>query len=187
MIHWISHVIEWQHTHDVVTSLKEWHCMFQLDRTALQWAAANGHTEVMELLIEAGADIECQDKVWLNIISHIHLKSTLKLIKTTEFGSYYPCYFVDIILWTSYYPQNSAVLFWQKTFVINATHMYLANELPIHWLCKTCTEPVISSFIWRSVLFVWIILTSLFKVCRSYRDKQKPANGTQCPTLATDS
>ena len=36
---------------------------FQLDRTALHWAAANGHLQVMEMLINAGADIEAQDKV----------------------------------------------------------------------------------------------------------------------------
>ena len=34
-----------------------------MDRTALQWAAANGHTEIMQLLIKYGADIEAQDKV----------------------------------------------------------------------------------------------------------------------------
>ena len=38
-----------------------------------------------------------------------------------------------------------------------------------------------------NLAFVWIILTSLFNACRSYRDRQKPANGTQCPTLTTDS
>ena len=36
-------------------------------------------------------------------------------------------------------------------------------------------------------LIDWIILTSLFNACMSYRDRQKPANGTQCPTLMTDS
>ena len=43
---------------------------------------------------------------------------------------------------------------------------------------------VISSLI---LFFVWIILTSLFNACRSYRDRQKPANGTQWPTLMTGS
>ena len=28
---------------------------------------------------------------------------------------------------------------------------------------------------------------SLFSTWRLYRDRQKPANGTQCPTLVTDS
>ena len=37
--------------------------LFQLDRTALQWAAANGHLQIIQILIEAGADIEAQDKV----------------------------------------------------------------------------------------------------------------------------
>ena len=36
-------------------------------------------------------------------------------------------------------------------------------------------------------LINFIILTSLFNACRSYRDRKKPANGTQCPTLTTDS
>ena len=31
------------------------------------------------------------------------------------------------------------------------------------------------------------MLTSLFSTCRPYRDRQKPANGTRCPTLAIDS
>ena len=35
----------------------------QLDRTALQWAAANGHLEIIQMLINASADIEAQDKV----------------------------------------------------------------------------------------------------------------------------
>ena len=30
-------------------------------------------------------------------------------------------------------------------------------------------------------------LMSLFSTCRPYRERQKPANGTQCPTLSTDS
>ena len=34
-----------------------------------------------------------------------------------------------------------------------------------------------------NINFVWIILTSLFSRCRQYRDKQKPANRTRCPTL----
>ena len=34
---------------------------------------------------------------------------------------------------------------------------------------------------------IWIILMSLFSTSRLYRDRMKPANGTQCPTLMTDS
>ena len=37
--------------------------LFQLDRTALQWAAANGHLQIIQILIESGAGIEAQDKV----------------------------------------------------------------------------------------------------------------------------
>ena len=36
---------------------------FQLDRTALHWAAANGNIDVIEKLIEDGADLESKDKV----------------------------------------------------------------------------------------------------------------------------
>ena len=36
---------------------------------------------------------------------------------------------------------------------------------------------------WRIAFFICVILTSLFITCRLYRDRQKPANGTQCPTL----
>ena len=38
--------------------------------------------------------------------------------------------------------------------------------------------------------FYWLIdwiFTFLFSTCRPHRDRQKPANGTQCPTLTTDS
>ena len=38
------------------------------------------------------------------------------------------------------------------------------------------------------VLFVCLNhITALFSTCRPYRDRQRPANGTQCPTLTTDS
>ena len=36
------------------------------------------------------------------------------------------------------------------------------------------------------LFFFRIILTSLFRTCRLYGDRQKPADGTQCPTLITD-
>jgi ankyrin repeat protein len=35
----------------------------QLDRTALHWAAANGHTTSMDILLKAGADVDGRDKV----------------------------------------------------------------------------------------------------------------------------
>ena len=35
-------------------------------------------------------------------------------------------------------------------------------------------------------MFVCIIITSLFITCRPYRDRQNPANGTQCPNLTID-
>jgi len=34
-----------------------------LDRTALHWAAANGHIDVIEVLIDANADLNFADKV----------------------------------------------------------------------------------------------------------------------------
>ena len=36
-------------------------------------------------------------------------------------------------------------------------------------------------------LFVRVTLTPLFSTCRPHRDRQKPANRTQCPTLMTES
>ena len=42
-------------------------CLLQLDRTPLQWACAKGNPTIVELLIEAGADLEAKDKVWLQI------------------------------------------------------------------------------------------------------------------------
>jgi ankyrin repeat protein len=35
----------------------------QEDRTALIWAAMNGHTEVVKALIEKGADLDAKEKV----------------------------------------------------------------------------------------------------------------------------
>ena len=59
----------------------------------------------------------------------------------------------------------------------------------IHTRC--CLSLVLSVYLYVKAKFVcllvWIILTSLFSTCRLYRDRQKPANGTQCPTLTTDS
>lgn len=49
----------------VVDSFDIWGCcfFFQLDRTALHWAAANGNIDVIEKLVEDGADLESKDKV----------------------------------------------------------------------------------------------------------------------------
>ena len=40
----------------------------QLDRTALHWGAANGHVQVVEILIKTGADVDAEDKV---LVSHL--------------------------------------------------------------------------------------------------------------------
>ena len=72
------------------------------------------------------------------------------------------------------------------------TPIHITTTINIHvCLCNlnslaTCK---LSGLIWKikDWLIDWIILTSLFNACRSYRDRQKPANGTQCPTLTTDS
>lgn len=40
---------------------------FQLDRTALHWASANGNIDVIEKLVEDGADLESKDKVHFNV------------------------------------------------------------------------------------------------------------------------
>jgi len=37
----------------------------KLDRTALHWAAANGHIDVVKVLIDAKADLNFADKVGL--------------------------------------------------------------------------------------------------------------------------
>ena len=61
----------------------------QSERTALQLAAANGHSDTMTLLIEAGADKEAADKVnlrhkWQFFSSQAHslVKGGLMLIKS---------------------------------------------------------------------------------------------------------
>ena len=61
---------------------------FQLDRTALHWAAANGNLRVMELLIHAGADIEAQDKV--------KKKKKMHEIITIESCSYTEKYYIKL-------------------------------------------------------------------------------------------
>jgi len=38
-------------------------CVCKLDRTALHWAAANGHTDVVKVLLDADADVNYADKV----------------------------------------------------------------------------------------------------------------------------
>lgn len=43
--------------------LSELFFSLQLDRTALHWAAANGNIDVIEKLVEDGADLESKDKV----------------------------------------------------------------------------------------------------------------------------
>ena len=47
---------------------------FQLDRTALHWAAANGNIDVIEKLIEDGADLESKDKV------HVIMKKDFEIV-----------------------------------------------------------------------------------------------------------
>ena len=42
--------------------------VLQLDRTALHWGAANGHVQVVEILIKTGADVDAEDKV---LVSHL--------------------------------------------------------------------------------------------------------------------
>ena len=48
---------------DITISDNVVHLLRQSERTALQLAAANGHSDTMTLLIEAGADKEAADKV----------------------------------------------------------------------------------------------------------------------------
>ena len=49
---------------------------------------------------------------------------------------------------------------------------------------NVCSDTI---FHWEIVVDFCIILTSLISTCRLYSIRQKPANGTQCPTLTTDS
>lgn len=46
-----------------INLLSELFFSLQLDRTALHWAAANGNIDVIEKLVEDGADLESKDKV----------------------------------------------------------------------------------------------------------------------------
>lgn len=46
-----------------INLLSELFFFLQLDRTALHWAAANGNIDVIEKLVEDGADLESKDKV----------------------------------------------------------------------------------------------------------------------------
>lgn len=46
-----------------INLLSELFFPLQLDRTALHWAAANGNIDVIEKLVEDGADLESKDKV----------------------------------------------------------------------------------------------------------------------------
>ena len=54
--------------------------VFQLDRTALQWSAANGHTEIMQLLMKYGADVETQDKVCMPISVYCIITNTYSIV-----------------------------------------------------------------------------------------------------------
>ena len=71
-----------------------------------------------------------------------------------------------------------------------ATSICVVPCLMVSSLCSGM-NPSTSSCCSRSAhcffCFVWIILTSLFSTCGLYRDRQKPANGTRCPTLMTNS
>ena len=56
--------------------------------------------------------------------------------------------------------------------------------------CTLLSHDKISFFnIWGKCFWIciWIILRSLLSTCRLYRDRQKPADETQCPTITTDS
>lgn len=44
--------------------------LFQLDRTPLHWAAANGNLDIIEKLVETGADVEAKDKVRKHVKQH---------------------------------------------------------------------------------------------------------------------
>lgn len=46
-----------------INLLSELFFSLQLDRTALHWAAANGNIDVIDKLVEDGADLESKDKV----------------------------------------------------------------------------------------------------------------------------
>ena len=61
----------------------------------------------------------------------------------------------------------------------------LKTRLQLHCISQ---YPKISSIhLYLVSCWILIISTSLFSTCRLYRDRQKPANGMQCPTFTTDS
>ena len=43
------------------------HSVPQWDETALMWASGSGHTDVVQLLLSSGAQVDLQDKVRNNI------------------------------------------------------------------------------------------------------------------------
>ena len=43
-------------------------CFFQLKMTPLHWATEKGHLDVIEILLKAGADVACENKVCFSVI-----------------------------------------------------------------------------------------------------------------------
>ena len=57
-----------------------------------------------------------------------------------------------------------------------------------HLLCHNSWSHFSSrTFPWYNLMDFFIILMSLFSICRVCRDRQNPGNGAQCLTLTTDS
>ena len=42
--------------------------VFQLKMTPLHWATEKGHLDVIEILLKAGADVACENKVCFSVI-----------------------------------------------------------------------------------------------------------------------